>query len=292
MKNILFIIFLIAASEIACAQPYQSIFGKDSTTWVIEWSNTDLNTYANFTILSDTIYQSKAYKVVGFPGLNFALIREDTLTGQIWSVDLLCDYNLDGVERLVADMSLQVGDSFNANNTLLVYPTDTFIVVDSVYYIQGQKRIRFSDSLNLGEPITFYEGIGPNYSLLWKVGNDCSGYTGKYLLCVFKDGVKADYTNLAYNGDCSPDLPMGVESVALSKINISPNPAMEYLNVTGVQDPKTEGIITNAIGQQVGQYNLAQGSNTIPLNNLPSGYYQISFYLKGITLGVQRFVKM
>lgn len=276
MKKIILFYLIAVISKIGIAQPYQSIFGKDSTTWAIMWSGSDYSDEGNFNVILDTTYQSKRYKMTGREGYNYAFIREDTLNGQIWAVDLLCNYNNNNTERLVANMSLQVGDSFSINMLEIIpNPADTFIVVDSVYYVQGQKRIRFASppasvySEQFTEPITFIEGIGPNYLLLWLVGNECSGFGDKYLLCVFKDGVEADYTNLRYNGQCYPDFE-GVKDVNLNKISITPNPATNQLLIS-TNDFQAQTItIYNLNGQQVISIPFAR---EVDISVLPPGVY-------------------
>ena len=90
-----------------------------------------------------------------------------------------------------------------------------------------------------------------------------------------------------------PFVNTGVVSVADgNRISVYPDPAEDYLNITGIENGRTLGIITNAIGQLMGQYPLANATDRIPLENLPAGYYQITFYLEGSRIGGQKFIKM
>jgi hypothetical protein len=298
MRRFLIILVFIILTVGAYGQSYQSVFGKNSTTWSIKWHNLDFTTSSDFFVSGDTIINSLSYKSISVNnfGKTGYFLREDTLTGKIWLVNLnpQC-YGTDTAPRLEADLSLQLGDTFNISLSQLnvTDPADSLIVVDSVYYVAGQKQIRFTSPPSIGqlpEPITFIEGIGPNYSLMWLTGN-CDEYIGKYLLCVFKDSVEADYTNLRFNGECSPNF-AGIPTVGIADITIYPNPAREYLDITGVLDSKTECAITNVLGQVLGHYSLISGSNNINIGDFASGYYQISFYLNGGKIGYQKFIKV
>ena len=300
-KLFISIFFLLTISNGSSAQSYQSVFGKDSTTWTIQWRNLSVNAYRNFFELSDTFAFSEYYKkvVANDFGATELLIREDTTTGKVWcrSIDANCGLPY-FPEKLVTDFSLSLGDTFNINNSdiILVNSPDTLVIVDSVYYILGQKYIRFKSppdsslASHLTEPITFIEGIGPNYGLLW-MRTDCSFYLDQYLLCVYKDTAKADYVNQRFNGNCAPDL-SGVGDLVTNRIHTYPNPANGYIYVDGVSDLNTEYMITNVLGQQLQSGNLVQRTNTIDIGSLPNGYYEMTLYHSKSKTYLQKFIKI
>jgi hypothetical protein len=249
MKRILLIALIsITVCRNGSAQSYQSVFGANSTYWIIQWDNLDFSSYSNFFVQYDTLlFNTYPYKkvVADDNGMTRLLLREDTSTGRVWcrSLNPYCGYSpRDTDERLVLDMSLRLGDTFNVKHWVYDGSADTLIIVDSLYYMQGQKYLRFKSPIDSGiiqtftssEPITFIEGIGPNYSLLW-MRDDCSAYGAPYLLCAYKDSIKANYTNLRFNGDCTPILG-GITDINVSQINIFPNPTSGLCTIS-LNDP-------------------------------------------------------
>jgi hypothetical protein len=186
-------------------------------------------------------------------------------------------------------MTLQLGDTFNIRASDINSPNsgDTTIVVDSVFFVQSEKRIRFKTPTwtGLTEPITFFEGIGPNYSLFW-ITNNCQTYENKYLLCVFKDSIEANYSNLRFNGLCSPNF-ASIAEIGMSNINIDPNPFSDMLNISISQADlrQVDFSVYNILGQIV--YN-KQGINLnkthseiLDLRYLPNGIYFVQVALAG-----------
>ena len=288
MKSIIRITFVFSLFYYANAnaQSYQSIFGKTTTSWTIEWDNLDINAYSEYFVVRDSIFNERSYKIVfGNDGGTYALVREDTLAGKIWLVVVTpnCSFP-DTSEKLVADLSLQLGDTFNISqiDMNVANPGDTFIIVDSVYYDQGQKHIRFvsPDSVSQGyltEPITFIEGIGPNYSLLWNI-NQCNVYLDKYLLCAYKDGIKAKYDNLRFNGDCSPVLSSLVNVATDNKVNIYPNPTNNKLYGT-LNYPQKSSLQIFAIdgSEVIPSQSIQQSYFELDVSELPAGLYFLVF---------------
>ena len=297
MKTIITTLFSILFIGTCYAQPYQSVFGKNTTTWTIAWDNLDIGGYTEFFVKGDTIFNTRSYKKISANNDNslHTLIREDTLTGKVWLVDLGCVFP-DTTERLVADLSLQLGDTFNikSSDIIISNPADTLIMVDSVYYIQGKKYIRFTNPASadtthshLTEPIIFVEGIGPNYSLLWKNSN-CDLYADKYLLCVYKDSVNAGYNNLRFNGNCYP-LFASVTEIDKSEIKVSPNPFSSDISLTiqGKNLKQVSFTITDITGSVI--YHREESSLTanytkmLDLSYLANGIYFLTVRANGAT---------
>lgn len=135
MKTLITIILLTTSFSIKAQ--YQSFFGQNST----EWSETISNlggTFTNqFTISGDTAIGFVNYKKI--QGSFNSFIREDTTTGKVWTAyqDLVF------TERLAADYSLALGDTFIIRNLMNTF-LDTAVIVDSVFMLNGRKHIRFN----------------------------------------------------------------------------------------------------------------------------------------------------
>ena len=114
MKKIPFLILLSGILTLCCAQPYESVFGKDSTVWYVYHEETE----------STTAIISPDNEILNINGKNYLklvdhnyysffnefVLREDTIEGKLWA------YNLtDEFEQLVMDLSLEKGDTFYLN---------------------------------------------------------------------------------------------------------------------------------------------------------------------------------
>ena len=297
MQRIVVILLFIISQLGTRAQPYQSVFGKTSTDWSVYSDNLSLKMSQYYYVAYDTSFNGHTYKKIAteYVDAKDIYLREDTLTGLVWLIDLGNDCIFPDIsEKMVCNMSLAVGDSFSLQGADLarLANNDTNIFVDSVFFVLGEKRIRFKTPIWLAitEPITFYEGVGPNYSLFW-ITNGCANNVNDYLLCGFKDSVKTDYTNLRYNGDCAPNF-AGITDVRLKYIDIMPNPARQMLGITCIIDAKTNCVITNMMGQILDRHELNSGYNQISINTLANGLYHLNFYLEGNLLGAKNFVKI
>jgi hypothetical protein len=177
------------------AQPYQSVFGPDTTKWTSYWCSFGAPTYYTvFVTNSDTTtINGESYRIaysydVCYPE-NISILgymREDTLSGKLWHLP-----NYESLKEFLAmDLGLQKADTFNIEN-LPFGRSGSFIIVDSVYFEEGKKTILLkkvnSWCLKNGE-LLFIEGIGPGYgleqkwsgpadALLFKHHNDSLVYT-------------------------------------------------------------------------------------------------------------------
>ena len=74
----------------------------------------------------------------------------------------------------------------------------------------------------------------------------------------------------------TPCIPKGIENKNQADlINLYPNPASEFINLNNRSNLETELVIFDMDGRKVMQKTIAQGVNTIYLNELESGLYQI-----------------
>jgi len=227
MKKIIltFIILNLFLSLKIYCQPYKSIFGNQSTQWNVFYDN--LSSWTCFVnTINDTIINSKAFKKIGYSGVNCVFtgndetyLREDTLIGKAWVYDL---YNND--ERLILNLSLNLGDTFR------IYPNspyyDTIAFVDSVYFENNLKKIRLNvyTSFSNNEKLTFIEGIGTNLGINYAINSYFFEYMGStHLLCSYKDSL-LEYFNTLFD-TCSINY-VGINRVITpkSKISFFPNP--------------------------------------------------------------------
>src|SRR5690606_27009108 len=145
---------------------------------------------------------------------------------------------------------------FDLSHTTRRFP-DSLSIVDSVRTINGLKHIYFKakvygrSTLSDGEPLTFIEGVGCNLGVLWKHGNSNPGTVthaelfATYLLCSFKNGVKTDYHNREYNGDCDPRLQIAqpnTRSKAEPSIYLYPQPARGTVRIDNDSGQPISGI--------------------------------------------------
>jgi hypothetical protein len=185
---------LLLLVSVSLHAQYQSFFGQNSTEWSETISNLGGTFSYQLTISGDTTIASLNYKKI--QGSFNSFLREDTTIGKIWVA-----YNdLGFVERIAADYSLTLGDTFIIKDPMNPF-SDTAVIVDSVYMLNGRKHIRFNYGYIpfLTEvKLLFIEGVGTTYGLFYQVYE--FNFT-PYLLCKFRDNVQ-EYTNTAFNGNC------------------------------------------------------------------------------------------
>jgi hypothetical protein len=149
-------------------------------------------------------------------------LREDIYTGRAWYMT-----NVDPKEKLIMDLSLEVGDSF-----LVEGPWNSFRdyrLVDSVWKDGGKKHVQINAQINPAfggldnGKLTFIEGVGSNIGIGYKVFNYTDNFP--YLLCSYKYYTKyyqndhPDYHDVCILSTASIDL-----HADKSTITIYPNP--------------------------------------------------------------------
>lgn len=243
MYKLLLTIFsiLFLGSTSTLGQPYQSIFGKNSTKWVYRWG--DEFGWHNDTIfaIKDTIIKGNTYKLLATSSYYhnpIFLLREDTITGTVWCRTVTWQGTKeDTTDRIISIMDLKIGDTFDVTNIRLEAhnnnPSNN--IVDSVNYVNGLKHI-YMRGQYYGEPYTLIEGVGSNMGIQWKYRimpeNTFTG--GFYLLCSYKDGVKTNYQNRIYNGSCW--FASSIEYMSDTKPSFYPNPVTNILTIQQADD--------------------------------------------------------
>lgn len=243
------------------SQFFRPVINIDSTSWDIAYMQlfgtvmTKLITKNN----PDSIY-SMLYFYDDTQYLDYAgKIREDTISGKIWFVDPY--YNN---EMLIMDMGLVKGDTFQIYNN--------WSTVDSVFYSDNKKIIRFNLQTIWDEPVMFIEGVGPNISLVYASDPD---YDRFYITCKYNiDALVYINSNINFVG-CMPD-PTRLEDISENEgVIIYPNPTTDKLHIELSHEfpLNSEFILTNAIGQILIQKSFKENKLTIQLNNIKQGTY-------------------
>lgn len=176
----------------------------------------------------------------------------------------------DSEEYCVYDMDLHVGDTFCSIMRSAPVP----LIVDSVYWLDGQKHVRFTPRLaaidtanhflpevrNL--PLEFIEGMGPSWGWMWLMKDRYGpnypragehGEAWSVMLCVYRDEVQvnSDFTepfehhlydflpntNIPFANcvlDPGNDLFGGIKQLSRDVYTVFPNPASSIVSVKGL----------------------------------------------------------
>jgi len=229
MKSLLILLFL-SWSVLAQAASYKSIFGANAYE-IIEYSYNGWPQIDTFWIGGDTLVHDTVCKKVLYTNLKnvIGVMREDTVAGKVWfrsfKPALVAPGDTD--EVLLYDFNLKTGDTFDlAEYYGSTMPGDN--IVDSIYYINSKKHIRFKGSIiNKNERLEFIEGVGSNASNIYKYRGDF--FYAEYLICAYRNDEQV-YANEFYNGNCSPALSIDI-AIDTSNLILYPNPVTDMLYI-------------------------------------------------------------
>lgn len=292
MKHFIFILTLILCiNPKSKGQPYASIFGDTATSWTLGWEVFDNYMIVALKVNGDTIIQNTEYKKIVYQDVNqlFGFLREDTIIGKAWFL-----YRNDTSEKLIMDLSLSIGDSFNIN--LDNWRPDFYSIVDSVYFLNNKKHIRFNskiDIVNRQENYTFIEGVSSNAGFTFQTEFISPNPNSHFLFCAFKDNISIFKNNL-FNGDCFPVLG-GFENLNKSKIAwaLSPNPFTNSaeLKFDNYKHKDCSLIILDQYGRQVDCYeNIIYGNVIISKKHLTTGLYYFKLISDNILKASGKFI--
>lgn len=181
------------AADSTGMREYQSYFGQETTVWNAVGAYYDCP-WENYVIriAGDTVVDQQHYKKAEYSNVYWRggydeqrvpeydlLLREERTTGRLWG-----RYADEDEDYLIADMSLNIGDTFYMRNG---YGTIAHIVQDTATV--DSRRIIFLSVLSYytynGELLRFVEGIGCTYNM----GYLRNGFSlGGPLVCCHKDG--------------------------------------------------------------------------------------------------------
>lgn len=260
----------------AKSQPYQSLFGKNSTSWTIAWRNLWQSAARDSVFVQkDTMVNGTAYKklVINDPNYTGWLVREDTNSGKVWfrSIDYKSHPNpSDTIERLIFNFDLKTGDTFQINNVAFHAAfSDESNIVDSVKIINEIKHIYFRAKMSDGEVFEFIEGVGSNMGVI--ANSFPTIMLGQYLLCSQKDGANTGYVNKRYSGDCTPYLSVIDNEKSQIAVSFYPNPGTEKVYITSAKNITSVRLFSNdgrLLKEMVGN-----DIKEINIKNYPTGHY-------------------
>lgn len=265
--EIIILIFVFACFfEEAEAQPFESVFGKDTTQWNIVYQIPDYFPTLIFKAYGDTLVNGEKYVPV-HKGYNYTplelygYMKEDTDVGKLWFRDIK------GQEELLMDLSMEKSDSFYFGLSEPILYT-----VDTVYYNSGRKYISFNEANN-AYPVLFIEGIGP-FNMFFS--NEVSDPWYAQIRCKKNDNILV-FMNSDY--DTCVDTLTSVNNYFGESIKIYPNPANGYLTISN--NTTETGILElfNSLGTRVLSQKII-GDGQVDIGNLSNGVYLVDYQVK------------
>tara|TARA_B110001469_G_C9617051_1_gene307310 strand:+ start:185 stop:1057 length:873 start_codon:yes stop_codon:yes gene_type:complete len=289
MKNIITITLLIFSSQTLFSQ-YSSIFGSSSTSWNILKKEDPYIGVDSLVVRGDTLINSKTYAKVDLYSINSTstflhpshyLIREDSTVGKAWFRELYNPY-----EVQILNMSLNLNDTMN-------FTSNTFAVVDSVYFLSGKKVLRLGWFPHntcyeiSSEPFTMEEGVGLIHNMQLVLG---TGYCN-YLLCKRKNGTLI-YQNRsnAYSGYCNSNLLEVDENTLQNNFIIYPNPTTNNITILSKENMMSEISILDVFGNQIKVISSNSDTENIDISFLPKGIYFFKIHSNEKVI-TKRFIK-
>lgn len=263
IRPILVCCLLICASHILTkAQPYESVFGKDTTQWNVVYQIPDYFPTLIFKAYGDTLINKQKYIPV-YKGYHdtplelYGYFKENVDSGKLWF------RNLNEQEELLMNLSLGKSDSFYFGREKIYSYT-----VDSVYFESGEKTISFKPLFS--KPVRFIEGLGP-FNMFYNLNVSFPEYA--QIRCKKKDNnlvfMNSDY------GNCL-DTITGVDNIPNERIKIYPNPSNEYINISTNSTECGTFELFNNLGNLVLSKSIL-GDEQIFIGNLPKGVYLVKF---------------
>jgi hypothetical protein len=302
-KVVNIVLFLFVVSSFY-AQNYESYFGT-SETHVIQINNNytlgmypyaiDSLSITNTVSTSDNLLLKEVEYFRYYDpdnAIGTYYLREDTSSGKLW-----IRASIDGNEYLVADMTLEIGDT---TNIFSPYTTST---VSDVSYINGKKHIFFNSNYPNGFPgvvyssdnLFFKEGVIP--FMVWEViGMDTGGYFAELWgesapVCITKDGVETFSIDSYWTINTVPfqyeewvfchmvDLyynPISTSSFVKANVSISPNPVQSQFKIVSQNLRINQIDIFDVLGKKV--KSIHPKEELVNVEDLKKGLYFVVMY--------------
>lgn len=292
--------FLLLWQADAFSQPYESMFGSNSTEWTtVIGGSSAVGRYPKtvYRVVGDSVIDNKSYKKVftavyqltSHLGDMTFFLREDTDSGKVWirKMNYLTVTCFDD-DVLLCDFSLEKGDTFKTQGTFGYWAAK----IDTVYTENGRKHLRldYPGYFQSSERLEMIEGVGFSLGLLYL--NTCTDEVFDiYTLCIYKDGEKK-FANKYFNGDCYPyGFPTHINDIRQNVFSVFPNPARNEITIQLSLPAKDETTfaIQDLYGRKIktGTVPKSQEHYIIPITDMPAGIY----YLSLDTLKTQIFTK-
>lgn len=249
------------------SQTYKPVVKQDTSVWLFAVGQ------LSFSI--DSFYakgEKNGYIEIFYNGDQFNTqigywgdIRSNTENSKLWlkAPD-------DTSEVLIYDISLNKGDSFYHVRF------NVYIIVDSIYFLNGLKHIEFNIGTEWKDKVQFIEGVGPNQTLFWPWLS-----SNQYVVCKYEKDSLIYHTpneNFRY---CK-----GINTYNIDKYNfrediiIFPNPFNNYLFIQLPDYIENKDVIVkimNLTGKIVFKKNKVEDKEIfIDTSFLKSGIYIVS----------------
>ncbi len=246
---------------------YKSVFGEENTAWNIKTAQLFGDVTDSIVYIKDTMIMNKNYKQVDYYRLHSKIatffVYEDIATGKL--VYRPFDDSENAEEYLIYDMALNMGDLVDNH------------IVDSVYYKNGSKYIRFNyfPKGADNEKFTMIEGVGTNIGLMYH--NSMPGCIDPYLLCHVKDD-SAVFVNQhsVYQGNCNVEN-VGIIENNKRELTVFPNPVSKTLHISCDNISEIHQILIKDINGRTVKKVTSEFEN-ISIGNLCSGTYFVTIY--------------
>ncbi|MDD4374374.1 MAG: hypothetical protein PHG67_10690 [Bacteroidales bacterium] len=245
-------------------ESFQAVLNVDSVSW--NMANAQLFGLVAFDIYClsypDSVYSNVYINFYDIPYFYEGKLREDPNTGKLWYKNT---YNN---ERLLVDMSLTVGDTFEVF-------TNEWSTVEDVYYLDGRKIIQFDLYSNLWkENLLFIEGVGRNIGLWY---GDYLNYTS----CKYdNDQLVYVNQNTSLFIGCFLDPTNVDESIAktdeFSIVQLSGSKQLKISGVIAYNQP-VRLRISDILGNNSSEYILCNDPEYIDMSHLRNGIYVLLF---------------
>lgn len=226
------LVMLISAFRVY-SQPYQSVFGKDSTSWFTHVKHYDGAFTERFRCYNeDSVVNEISHKIIyGEYNRNAPafLLSEDTMTGELWMKHPFLG------DKLLMTLSLDTGDSFvvysYGGRPEIMYHVSR-VYTDSLHrkviqFKQKHNRYTFPEMVNYPDSnIMFIEGVGPSTGIaIMSLSDDINE-----LLCAYKNEVRT-YANLYYKGVCHIQYGSVTERFGSNALQVYPNPFTDKIYI-------------------------------------------------------------
>jgi len=247
------------------AQPYESVFGKDTTQWNIVYRIPDYFPTLIFKAYGDTLINKQKYVPVymGYhdtPLELYGYFKEDVDSGRLWF------RNLEEQEKLLMDLSLEKGDSLYFGRNI-----EYSYTVDSVYYDSGKKRVSFESIYS--ESVLFIEGLGP-FNMFYDKRVDFPEYA--QIRCKKKDNILV-FMNENYS--TCVDTVTSAEHFEDKTFRIYPNPVNDVIRIATNSNECGKIEMFNSAGDRVLYDNIANNGQ-LSIGHLSKGVYLIKYQLQ------------